>query len=418
METRPTDTDTEAPREREPQEPPRPRRRVRRVVVRLGAVLLAVFVALLLTALTVDLGPALRKRAEAEGSKYLRRPLHIGKISARLIPGVFVFDDLMIEGLTPTDRPFLTAKRVTVRLPWWTIASRQLIVESVDMTDWNMVVETFPGRHNFPRLTPERRTPAGPKRFTTTVRAVHAARGQFTYDDHSTPWSVVGPQLDVTLYRSDVTNDYRGRASFSNGTIRIQSYEPFSASMRSRFNLVGGKVVFDRIDLTGDGSTSVIDGEVDLGRWPEQIYRVKSRIDFPTQKDIFFHRDRFQASGQGDFEGTFHLFKGGRELKGTFTSPMAGVNHWRFPNLRGTVLWLPDRLEITDAASGVYGGIARFDDRMAPFGKKGVPTVATWDVKYRDVDLARLTDFLETRGIRLAGRASGENRFEDRKSVV
>src|SRR5688572_15840256 len=222
METRPTDTDTEAPREREPQEPPRPRRRVRRVVVRLGAVLLAVFVALLLTALTVDLGPALRKRAEEEGSKYLRRPLHIGKISARLIPGVFVFDDLVIEGLTPGDRPFLTAKRVTVRLPWWTIASRRLIVESVEMTDWNMVVETFPnGRNNFPRIMPERRTPRGPSRFTTTVKAVYAGQGQFTYEDHVTPWSTVARKLDVTLYRADLFNDYRGRATFSDGTVKI-----------------------------------------------------------------------------------------------------------------------------------------------------------------------------------------------------
>jgi len=413
MTTEPLDTDAEAPPEAAPQEPTPPRRRVRRVLVRLGAVLLAIVVALLLTALTVDLGPALRKRAEAEGSRYLLRPLHIGKVSARLIPGVFVFDDLMIEGLTPSDRPFLTAKKVTVRLPWWTIASRRLIVESVDMTDWNMVVESFPnGRHNFPRVTPERRTPSGPKRFTTTVKAVHAARGHFTYDDHGTPWSVVGPQLDVTLYRSDINNDYRGAASFTNGTVRIQSYEPFSTTMRSRFKMVGGKVVFDRINLTGDGSTSVIDGEVDLSRWPEQIYRIKSHIDFPTQKDIFFHNDRFSASGQGEFQGTFHLYKGGRELKGTFTSPMAGVNDWRFPNLRGAVLWLPERLEITDATSGLYGGTARFDYRMAPFGKKGVPTMAAWDVKYQDVDLAQLTDFLETRGLRLSGRATGENKFE------
>ena len=70
----------------------------------------------------------------------------------------------MIEGLTPADRPFLTAKRITVRMPWWTIVTRKLIVESVDMTDWHMVVETFPnGRHNFPKVTPERKTPAGPE---------------------------------------------------------------------------------------------------------------------------------------------------------------------------------------------------------------------------------------------------------------
>ena len=181
MDTNAPDPDPEAPAAPEPQEPERPPRRAPKVVVRLGGVALAVVVSLLLTALTVDLGPAVRKRAEEQGSKYLLRPLHIGRGSARLIPGVFVFEDLMIEGLTPADRPFLTAKKVTVRLPWWTIASRRLIIESVDMTDWNMVVETFAnGRHNFPRLTPERKSPPGPKRFTTTVQAVHAANGQFT----------------------------------------------------------------------------------------------------------------------------------------------------------------------------------------------------------------------------------------------
>src|SRR4029453_14080835 len=45
---------------------------------------------------------------------------------------------------------------------------------------------------------------------------------------------------------------------------------------------------------------------------------------------------------------------------------------------------------------------------MAPFGRV-VPTIATWDVAYERVDLSRLTDFLETQGLRLAGRATGRN---------
>ena len=52
--------------------------------------------------------------------------------------------------------------------------------------------------------------------------------------------------------------------------------------------------------------------------------RSRSKIDFAPQKNIFFHGQSFTASGMGDFTGTFHLFKGGRELKGTFTSPVAG----------------------------------------------------------------------------------------------
>ena len=407
------ETSSEQQEPREPEAPQPSRRRVPRLLVRAGALLLAIVAGLIVAGLSVDLGPRLKGRAESEASRYLKRPMRIGRLSARLITGRFVLDDVLIEGLSPTDRPFLTAKKISVGFPWWSIVTRRLVVESVDMTDWDMTVESFPnGRHSMPKLTPERKGPRGPSRFTTTVKSVLASRGQFTYLDHGTPWSTVARNLTVSLYRSDVMNDYRGRASFSNGTIRIQSYEPFAASMTSRLKIVGGKVVFDRIDLESDGARSVIDGAIDISRWPEQLYRIKSHIDFATQKNIFFHRDRFEASGQGDFEGTFHLYKGGRELKGTFTSPVAGVNAWRFPRLRGAVLWLPDRLEITDATTELYGGTARFTYRMAPMGRRGVPTTARWDVEYKDIDLARLTDFLETRGLRLDGRATGRNSLE------
>jgi hypothetical protein len=403
-----------APDRVEPAEPTPLRRRsrlVRALRTAIGIVT-AIVAAAFVTLFTIDLGPELRSRAELEGSKFIERPMHIGRLSAKLRPGVFVVEDLMIEGLTPQDRPFLTAKKITVEVPWWTAFSRKLVIESVVMTDWNMVIETFPnGRHNFPKFT--RKTPSkGPSRFTTTLRTVAALRGSFTYEDHGTPWSTAARNLSVQIFRPPIATSYLGRASFSDGTVKIQSYESFHTNMQSRFTIDGSMVHFSHMDLNGDGSRSAVTGDVDLGRWPEQTYQVRSKIDFPTQKEIFFHGQKFTTSGQGDFTGTFHLFKGGRELKGTFTSPVAGVNTWRFPNLRGSVLWVPDRLEITNTTADLYGGTTRFDYRMAPFGKPGVPTRATWDVDYRDVDLSRLTDFLETKGLRLAGRASGKNRLE------
>ena len=39
--------------------------------------------------------------------------MHIGRLSAKLTPGEFVVEDLLIEGLTPPDRPFLKAKTIT-----------------------------------------------------------------------------------------------------------------------------------------------------------------------------------------------------------------------------------------------------------------------------------------------------------------
>lgn len=386
--------------------------RLRRVVVRLLAVVVAIAAAIFVTVFTVDLGPSVRAIAEREGTKFMERPMRIGRLSAKLTPGDFVVEDLVIEGLTPKDPPFLRAKRIDVKFPWWSVFSRKIVVESVNMTGWEMTVETWPGgRHNFPKLTPRNRGPQGPRRFTTTVRSVVASGGQFFYDDHATPWSTVARNLTVRLGRSDSTNDYRGSAEFSEGTVKVQAYQPFRIDMTSTFSLNGSQLHFDRMDLISDGARSAVTGDVDLGRWPEQLYRVRSRIDFPTQKDIFFHGQKFTVSGNGDFEGTFHLFKGGRELKGAFTSAVAGVNDWRFPNLKGSVLWVPDRLEITNATSEVYGGSAKFDYRMGPFGAP-TPAKAKWDVEYANVDLVRLTDFLETQGLRLSGRASGHNYLE------
>jgi len=378
----------------------------------------AVVAGLFVAFFTVDLGPSLRALAEREGSKYVQRPIHIGRLSAKLTPGVFVVENLVIEGLAPTDRPFLRAKKIEVIVPWWTIVNRKLIVESVEMTDWDMLVEAWPsspefpkGRHNFPKFTRESKS-NGPKRFTTTLPSVLASRGTFTYEDHGTPWGIASRGLRVSLTRGILDRVYRGGASFADSIITIQKYEPFHANMRSRFTIDGSHLEFSRIDLISDGASSLLRGRIDMGHWPEQTYQIASTIDFPTQKNIYFHQYTFDASGRGNFQGSFHLFSGGRELKGTFESPMAGVNAWRFPNLKGSVLWTPDRLEITNATSGLYGGAAHFDYRLFPLNQRGVPTHATWDVAYRDVSLPQLTDFVALPDLRLGGAISGRNRFD------
>src|SRR4051794_36403821 len=149
--------------------------------------LLAVIAALIVASMTIDLGPKLRKRAETAGSNYLDRPMHMGYLGIHLGRGAFEIHDLVIEGLKPTDRPFLTAKKLWVYLPWWTIFTHELIVDTVEMSDWDMLVEQFQGKHNFPRVTGPKRPPrTGEPRFkfTTTVKEVIARRGRFVYDDH------------------------------------------------------------------------------------------------------------------------------------------------------------------------------------------------------------------------------------------
>ena len=369
------------------------------------------------TTVTVDLGPSLKARAEGAVSQFMRRPMHIGRLSVHLWLGRFVLEDVVIEGLTPASRPFLTARRIAVSMPWSTLVNRRIVFDAVEMVDWRMYVEMFPdGRHNFPKVTPD--TPRARSAWTTTLAYVRASRGEVTYADHGTPWGVVTRNLDVMVTRPNA--EYRGQVRFSNGTVTIQDYVPMRADLSASFRIDGGKLEFDRMDLMTDGARSQLTGVVDLGRWPEQTYAVSSRIDFPRMRDIFFADDGFTLAGQGDFSGTFHLFREvvngrtrtGRELKGTFASGTLGVNAYRFGDVRGSLIWVPERFEVTDATASVYGGTSRFGYRMAPLGQPGVPAIATFDAAYDNVDLAEVGDMLALEGIRVAGRATGRNLLE------
>jgi hypothetical protein len=376
-----------------------------RTVVAVSAIVIATVV---VSTVSVDLGPSLRERAEREGSKWLDRPMHIGRLGVELARGRFVLEDLRIEGLTPESRPWLVAKRIEISLTWWALVNREVLFDSVQMTDWRMVVETFgDGRHNWPRVNGPPRPPSTrPRPVVSTLQYVRAGRGEFVFDDHGARWGVVAPNLDVIVSK---IGEYRGRATFSEGTIHFAGFRPMAADLATNFKVKDGKIQLDRIDLITDGAVSELTGVVDATRWPEMFYRVKSRVQFARMREIFFADDNFSLHGVGDFDGTFHLFKGGRELKGDFSSREAGLNDYRFHNLEGSLEWVPNRFEVTRATSGFFGGQTRFKYVMAPLGSPAQRAHGRFEVDYDDVDLEGFTDFHELRGIRLAGRASGRN---------
>ena len=382
-------------------------RRTGRVVLRFLSILAILLAVALITTVSVDLGPALRARAAKAGGNYLKREMAIGGLSVRLLTGTFEVDDLRIGGLHAGDRPFLTAKRISISLVPSALLRREVLFESVRMTGWRMAVETWPnGQQSFPRFT--RGGPSGPRRFVTTVRSVRATEGEFIFQDHGTPWSAVARNLEVTLARGAT---YDGTARFSNGTVTIQNHLPMRTDMTSRFTIEAGIARFSEMQLLADGSRSQVTGTVDLGHWPEQTWQVKSTVHFPRMREIFFTKERWRLRGDGGFTGVFHLFKGGRELKGTFASAEAGVNEYRFQALQGSLLWLPQKFEVTNATARVYGGTARFGYLMAPIGT-ATPARALFDATYRDVDIGRLGDSLALRGIRFTGNATGRARLE------
>src|SRR5260370_6573350 len=163
----------------------------------------AILAAVIVSTLTVDLGPIVRGRAEQAGSSWLKRAVRIGSLHVQVFTGRLLLDDLSIDGRQPEDRPFFTAKRLSVSLDWSTVLRRrpEFTVTSVELTDWQMLVEEWPDGHNFPKFTSDDASSNsnGPRRFTTTLRYLRAWRGPFTYQNHEGTSGVGAPHIDLRL---------------------------------------------------------------------------------------------------------------------------------------------------------------------------------------------------------------------------
>ena len=109
------------PVDQAPPEVPARERGARRAAIRRwvkrGVLVVAVIVAVVVvTFFTVDLGrisvggQSLKRVAEQQGTKFLKRPMRIGRISALVWDGAFAFDDVVIEGPQADLRPFFAGE--------------------------------------------------------------------------------------------------------------------------------------------------------------------------------------------------------------------------------------------------------------------------------------------------------------------
>ncbi|MBP7779097.1 MAG: translocation/assembly module TamB [Acidobacteria bacterium] len=362
----------------------------------------------LVSIVTVDVGPVIRSRAEAEASAFIDRPVHIGRLGVNIGRGGLVIEDLVVEGLTPAHDPWLVAGHIELSLTWNAIFGRELLVDTVEMTDWRLVVESYPNAiHNWPRLGGPPRPPrTGPRLFTTTIQNIRASRGHLIVRDFGSSWGLDAPNLEIAAVKDA---EYHGTMTFNGGTLLIQQYEPMWAHFSTAFAVRDGTVVLEDMALNADGAQLRGSGTIDVANFPEATYQLTSRHQLPRARAIFYARDQFRLSGEGDFAGTVRMLKGGYEVKGEFASAEAGYDDFRFPNFRASVVWLPTSLDVTSATAGFYGGTVGFSYLLEPLGQTDRRADATWDVQYHDVDLTTFTTFLETKGLRLAGRASGRH---------
>ena len=167
------------------------------------------------------------------------------------------------------------------------------------MTDWQMVVESYPER---PPQLPEvhaQDAEQGPEPFHDhaaerggAARPVHL-RGSRDAVEHRRA------QPERQIYRPPVARSITARASFANGTVKIQSTSRSAPTCGRGSRSTTASCTSSHIDLPSDGARRCVTGDVDLAHWPEQTYQVRSKIDFATQKSIFFHSESVHRLRRG-----------------------------------------------------------------------------------------------------------------------
>ena len=70
----------------------------------------------------------------------------------------------------------------------------------------------------------------------------------------------------------------------------------------------------------------------------------------------------------------------------------------RFPKLAGSLIWVPDRFEVTEADADFYGGRTHFSYGLKPLGEPGVRPTASFDADFDRVDLSTLGAAFEWAG--------------------
>ena len=376
-----------------------------RLILIIAAAILASSV---VSTLTVDLGPGLRALAERGASSRLKRAVHLGSLSVRVFTGRFVVGNLTIDGRKPEDKPFFTARQISIALDWSAALQRRpdFNVTSVDIVDWQMLVEDTAEGTSFPRFTSDQ--PSGPRPFTTTVQYLRAWHGRFVYENQTAPWSIVAPDIDLNITK---VRGYQGEAKFRGGVVKIQDHLPMWANFKARYEIDGSQLRMRKVDIETDGATTEAVGDIDIRRWPEMIYDVESRVNFQRMRELFFHKEDWALAGDGDFTGKFHLFKGGYDLAGSFASSELGVYAYRFPSLAGSLHWTRNLFEVTHGSTEFFDGTSEFAYSIKPLGSRERPT-ARFDAKYQNADLSKVSDFYELPGVRFAGSASGTNALE------
>ena len=319
-------------------------------------------------------------------------PIHIGGLSIRVCARAVRGRRLLHRGVERRTigrsssrrscRSHSTGRKAFQRRP-------EFIITSVEMTDWQMLVEKWARRQTTSSaIRSNTARPPGPPRFTTTVKyAARVQRGQFAYEDHETPWSIVAPNIDINISnrprlqrRRDVPRRPRQRPELRADVGRLQGAVPHRRPKLSRSIA---------IEMTTDGARQPRARAVSIStHWPEQTYQVQSRVQFPAHaRALLRERDVAARAATGIRRDVPSVQGRPRSRRRLHESDVAGAVRLPIPGaLRLAALESQGLRGHQRRRRSSLGGNAKFTFGIAPLGEPTKPT-GRFDASYTNVDL-------------------------------
>ena len=251
------------------------------------------------------------------------------------------------------------------------------------MTDWDMVVETFPnGRHNFPEVHPqdaEARDRAGSRRRCRSVRAsaaVHLRRSHHAVEHRRArpERADLSPPICDHLPRARVVLERHGQDPVVRAVPRRHADAVHDRRRRSCTSATSILISDGAGRLSPATSTRPLAGADLSGR--------ARRSTFPTQKESSF-KARIHGVRPGRFRRHVPFLQGRPRAEGHVHQPGGRRERVALPEpARLACSGCPTASSHRRDRAVSTAARARFDYLMAPLGKPGVPTRATWDVDY------------------------------------
>ena len=228
---------------------------------------------------------------------------------------------------------------------------------------------TAPISRNSSATTTEPPGRGGSRRRSGILRAW---RGQFTYEDHQAPWSVV----------AEHRSQHRATCRSTTATPRSTA-----APSRSRTICRCGRTCkaqfTHRRPARPPRSHRPRDRRRRDGRDRRRRLRALARADVPREVRACTSRGCARSSSRtrrGDWPArATSPARSGCSRAATRSERhvrqrAAGVNGYRFPALCGSLRWTPRAFDVRDAGAGFHGGDAKFTYSIKPLGQPDAPT--------------------------------------------